>query len=124
MPQATDLEGVGVPGEVARIYGNQASTVNCTGTAQATAALIKSHSVEVVPSASNTGAIFSSSALVGTPHYFFNAQSTSAVIYGAVGDFMNGSQNGSFTLAQNKSAILWKYKQLAGNGYWCSKLTN
>jgi hypothetical protein len=123
MPTGDDLIGLGMPSELARSLGNSPNALACTGTSSATAATIKTHLVELVPSSSNTGAIFQSSAKVGSPHYFFNAQSTSAVIYVPSGDTFNGTLNGTFTLAQNKSAIITKYKVSAGAGYWASVLT-
>lgn len=123
MPTGTDLMGLGMASPLADALGNSPSQLACLGTGQTTAATIKSTNVELVPSSSNTGAIFQANALVGSPYFLFNAQSTSAVVYPPVSSYMNGTQNGSFTLAQNKAAILFQYKTASGNDYWWSNLT-
>lgn len=118
MPTADDLVGLGVQPTLASAIGNQPNSLGCLGTTQGTAAVIKTHNTELVPSSSQTGAVFQAAAKVGTPHYFFNAQSTSAVIYVQTGDSLQGTVNGTFTLAQNKAAILMKYKVSGTAGLW------
>lgn len=110
MPQATDLTGIGVPPEVARELGNQANTLTCAGTTSGTAATIKTTNTELSAASNQTGAIFQSSTKVGTPYYFFCSSSTSAVIYVPTSSYLNGVQNGTLTVAQNASAIVWQYK--------------
>lgn len=123
MPTADDLVGLAMPAQLASQLGNQPSSLACTGTTLGAAASIKTTNVEVVPSASNTGAVFQTSAKLGTPHYIFNAQSTGAVIYVPSGYFMNGTADATFTLAQNKSVVMWQYKRASGVGYWAANLT-
>lgn len=119
MPQAPDLVGLGMPPELARVLGNTANALTCTGTSQATAATIKTHNTELVAASSQTGAIFNSNSLVGSPFYLFTSSSTSAVVYPPTGQTLNGTQNGTFTLAQNKAAIAIQFKK----GSWSTVLT-
>lgn len=119
MPTGPDLVGLGVPGELAAVLGNTDSTVTCAGTAQATATSIKTHNAALSAASSQTGAILPSAAKIGTPYYFVCTSSTAAVVYVPVGQLLNGTTNGSFTLAQNKAGILWQYKL----NNWTSILT-
>jgi hypothetical protein len=109
---------------MAEALGNQPNALGCTGTAQATAAVIKTTNTELVPSSANTGAILQASAKVGTPYFLFNSQSTSAVVYPPTGGAMNGTTNGGFTIAQNKAAILWQFKTTTSSvDSWAALLT-
>lgn len=119
MPQATDLMGVGMPPHLAVELGNTSNALTCTGTALATAAAVKSTNTELVAASSQTGAAIQSTAKIGTPYYFFASASTSAVVYVPSGSYLNGVQNDSLTLAQNKAAIMWQYKL----NRWASNLT-
>lgn len=119
MATADDLVGVGLPPEVARLIGNTPNTLTCTGTTQGGAALIKAHATELSASASNTGAVFNSNSSIGAVYYLFCSSSTSAVVYAPLNETLNGAANGTITLAQNKAAIVWQYK----NNCWASVLT-
>jgi len=119
MPQSTDLTGAGLPPLLASLLGNQANALVTTGTSQTTAATIKTHNTELTTASSQTGAILPSNALVGTPYFVACPTSTSGVIYAPVGQTLNGSLNGSVTVAQNKCVILWQYKL----NNWVSNLT-
>jgi hypothetical protein len=110
MPQATDLMGVGIPPLAADELGNTANIVTCAGTGQTTATSIKTKNSELVAASSQTGAILPSSAKIGSPYYVVASASTAAVVYVPVGQYLNGAQNDSLTLTQNKAAILWQYK--------------
>ena len=124
MPTGDDLVGLGMPAQLAEALGNTPHALACTGTAVATAATIKTTNTELVPSSANTGAVLQASAKVGTPYYMFNAQSTSAVIYVPTSSVLNGTTNGTFTVAQNKAAILWQVKAAAnGVDHWAALLT-
>lgn len=123
MPTSDDLLGLGLSSPVADALGNQPTSLACTGTAQATGATIKSTLVELVPSTSNTGAVLSANAKVGSAVYAFNAQSTSALIYPPSGGYINNSLNFAFTLAQNKSVMLMQYKTIGTADYWSANLT-
>ena len=119
MPSSDDLQGLGMPSPLAQVLGNQPATLTCTGTTQATAALIKTTNTELVAAGSATGAILNSSAPNGSPYYLFTSSSTAALIYPPVGEVLNGTTNGTLSLAQNKAAIIWQYK----NNNWVSILT-
>ncbi len=116
MPTGDDLIGLGMPNMLAATLGNGPSVLTTTGTAQTTAATIKSHNVELTTAGSQTGAILPSTAKIGTLYYISNPTSTSGVVYVPVGHYLNGSQNAGLTVAQNKGAILWQYKA----SYWTS----
>lgn len=113
MPMATadTLTGLGMPPQLANALGANPHTLTCTGTTQATAAVLRSRNTEVSPAASQTGAIPPSTAPVMEPYFINNQQSTTAVIYVPVGHSLNGSLNGSVNLAQTKSIILYQYKR-------------
>ena len=125
MPQETDLTGLGMAPGLAVELGNQASTLVCLASSTQTgAAKVLTKNVELTAAdASHNSAILQSSDKVGSPFYFFTSTSTSAIVYVPVGDYLNGSQNAGLTIAQNKGAIMWKYKVLASVGYWTSTLT-
>lgn len=108
MPTSENLVGLGMPAQLAAILGNQNSAVTCTGTAQATAAPILTHNIELTAASSQTGAILPSGALIGTPYYAACVSSTAAVIYCPVGATLTGTVNNSLTLTQNQAAILWQ----------------
>ncbi len=119
MPTATDLVGLGMPPQLANVLGNEPSAVTCAGTAQATATIAKSKNVELTAASSQDGAIVAADSLIGSAHYFFNSSATTAKVYCPVGATMNGSSNGSVSIAQNKGAFVWQYKK----GAWASVLT-
>ena len=119
MPTSDGLMGLGMSPFLASQMGNQDSIVTCAGTSQATATLIKTHMPEFSAASSQTGAIFNASASVGNPHFLFCSSSTAAVVYPPVGQTINGTLNGSFTLSQNKMAIAIQYKK----GFWSTLLT-
>lgn len=121
MPQSDDLVGLGVAPQLAAVIGNQANTLTCTGSSsQSGAATVKTHNTELTAaSGSANSAVIPSTALVGTPWFFFTSSSTSAIVYVPSGHYLNGSLNVGLTIAQNKMAILFQYKK----GYWGSILT-
>lgn len=119
MPESTDLVGVGVPPYLANLLGNDDSILTTTTTSQSTAALIKTNNVELSTSGGQTAAILSASLPIGTPVYCFTSTATTALVFCPVGHTMNGSSNGSVSIAQNKAAIIWQYKK----NFWCSVLT-
>ena len=122
MPQATDLMGVGIGPFPAEQLGNTYSALTCAASSTQTgAAKILTKNVELTAAGGANSAIFQSSALIGSPHYFFCSSSTSAIVYPPVSDYMNGTVNQGVTIAQNTSAVIWKYKVTSGVGYWASK---
>lgn len=114
MPTADALMGLGMPAQLSDLLGGNPNALTTTGTAQATAAKIKSKNTELVTAGSQTGAIFNTSVQVMQPYFIVNPTATSGVIYPPTGDTLGGSVNGTITLAQNKSCIVWQYKK----GFW------
>ena len=121
MPTSNDLMGVGFPGELATILGNLPQQVAGAGTTQGTATNILTKNTELIPTVSQTGGILQSTALIGSPHWVFNAAATAVTgkVYVPSGHYMNGSLNGSVSLTEYQGAIIWQYKK----GYWASVLT-
>lgn len=119
MPTADNLIGMGVPPLLAQNTGNTPSALTATGTAQGTAATIKSTLVEITTASSNTGAILPADALMGTPYWAYNVAAPTAVVYVPSGHYLNGTQNAGLSVATNKAAVLIQYKK----GYWASILT-
>lgn len=118
MAASFELVGTGMPPQLASLLGGDPSLLTCTGTSQATAAVVKSKNTELSAASSQTGAILQKGSLYNF-HAFFTSSSTSAVVYCPVGDTLNGSSNGSLSIAQNKGAVIWQYKK----GAWASILT-
>jgi len=116
MPQETDLTGLGMSSQLAAALGNQPNIVNCLGTALSGAANVLTKNSELVASASNTGVALLATAHIGSPFYFFCSSSTSAVIYVPSGHYLNGTQNGTYTLAQNTALAIMQYKRT----YWAA----
>ena len=127
MPTETDLTGLGMAPSLAAELGNQPNVVTCTGTSsQAGAATIYTKNSELsAADSSHNGAILPAAAKVGSPFFLFTSSSTSAIVYPPVNHYLNGGTSNSLTVAQNKGAICFKYKQTAaGVGYWFSILTS
>jgi hypothetical protein len=118
MAAETELTGLGVAPQLANLLGGQPNVLTCAGTTQGAGAKIKSKNTELSTGASAYVAVLPSGALYA-PYFVFTSSSTSAVVYPPTGQYLNGSQNGSLTVAQNKAATFWQYKK----GYWASILT-
>ena len=124
MPTVSDLMGIGMPAAQAGRLGNTPTTLTCTGTTQATAATIPNgvHFFICAATAAANGALFATSAALGTPHWFSNppgASYATATIYCPVSGTMNSTSNGSLVLATGKNAVLIQTAQSA----WVSILT-
>lgn len=119
MASANELMGLGTPPQLAALTGANPQTVTCAGTAQGTATAILSKCAELSAASSQTGAILPSDGPLYQPFFVFTSSSTSAVVYAPSGHTLNGSSNGSLTVAQNKAATFWQYKK----GFWASILT-
>jgi hypothetical protein len=118
MPMATTdaLMGFGVPAQLASLLGGNPNVLTTTGTTVGAAAVLKSRNTELSTAASQTGAIPPTTAAVMEPYFITNPASTSAVLYVQSGHTLNGSLNGTKTLAQNSNTILWQYKKT----FWVS----
>jgi len=116
-PTSDDLVGLGLPGGIASELGNDPVTVTCAGTDQAHATLIKQKNVTLSAASSQTGAILPAAAKIGSPFYINCSSSTGAVVYCPVGHVLvntggaSSTSNGSATLVQYKSGIVWKASQ-------------
>lgn len=112
MPQGTSdaLMGFGMAAQLAATMGGNPSVLTTAGTAQGTAAVIKTKNVELLTAASQTGAIPPSVFPVMEEIMLVNPTATTGVVYVPSGHTLLGSLNGSFNLAQNKAAIMWQYK--------------
>lgn len=119
MATAEALIGLGFSAQAADLLGANPSTLTTTGTSQGTAAKILTRLVELSTASSQTGAILPAGYSVGVPFTVFTSASTTGVVYAPSGEYLNGTQNGSLSIAQNKAAIFVQYKK----GYWCSILT-
>lgn len=113
MPEATAdaLMGLGMPAQLSTLIGANPHALTTTGTAQTTAAVLKSRNSELVTAGSQTGAIPPSTAGVMEPYFLMTSAATTGVVYVPVGHTLLGTLNGSFNLAQNKAAIFWQYKK-------------
>jgi hypothetical protein len=124
MPCATDdaLTGLGMPAQMAALVGATTQTALAgVGTAQTGAALIKSKSVELIPTGGNTAYILNTFGL-NEPVFLFNnaASAVTALVYPPVGGtIQGGSSNASFSIAQDKGVWMWQYKRNA----WAAVLT-
>jgi len=119
MPQATDLMGHGMDPFLANDLGNTANAPTCAGTTRAAAATIKTTNTELTAAGGATGAIFQSTAKIGSPYYLFNSSATSAVIYVPSGSAINTVVDDTYTLAQNKAVTFMQYKL----HFWSANLT-
>ena len=121
MPIATAdaLTGLGFPGQQANALGANPHALTCTGTAQGTAAILKSRNTELVTAGGATGAIAPANAPVMEAYFIVNPTATSGVVYVPSGHSLNGSANAGVTVAQNKQVIFYQYKR----GQWTYNLT-
>lgn len=112
MPEATAdaLMGLGMPAQLSSVIGANPHNLTCAGTAQTTAAVLKSRNSQITTAGGATGAIPPSNAGVMEPYFIVNTTATSGVVYVPVGHTLFSTANGSITIAQNKAAILWQYK--------------
>src|ERR1700721_770892 len=122
MPQQEDLQGHGMPWPLAESLGNDPQQVTAAGTTQATAASVKvnDYLVEMLGGNASNGVVLPSNAKIGTPYYVVNSNASNAgLVYVALNQYLNTTQNGSLTINAEKSAIFIQYKL----NYWSSNLT-
>jgi hypothetical protein len=124
MPQETDLMGIGMPVQQAHILGNQSQKVTGTGTSQATGALLETNMAELTTAGGNTAFTLANNsndpADIGTPVYVANSTATAGLVFVPSGHTLNGTANGSLSIAQNKLAY---FVQFAVKN-WFSVLSN
>ena len=112
------LTGLGMPAQLAFLIGDVPLTQAGAGTTQTGATLLRGCMVELTAASSQTAFVLQKLG-PNTPYFLFNSISTAAVVFCPSGATMNGSSNGSVSIAQNKGAIVWEYKKDA----WCSIVT-
>lgn len=117
MPVATcdDLMGLGVPAQLSDLMGANPNALTCVGTAQATAAVIKSRNTELVTAGGQTAAVLPSTAKISQPFFVTTQSATTGLVFVPSGHSVNGSSNGSISIPQAKAAIIWQYKR----NNWC-----
>lgn len=119
MPTSDALTGLGMPPLLAKHIGANPSIVNGTGTAQVGAGKILTKNIELNTSGGQTAVIMPSDANVMDEYFIFNPDATTGLVFVPVGHTLNGTLNGSLSVAQNKAAVMWQYKP----SNWCSILT-
>ncbi len=118
MPTATDLMGLGMPGELAGLLGNQPQALTATGTTQAGAAAITAHLVTMTATGAD-GIILPITGKVGTPYYVLNSSASTGLVYCPVGHTMNTTSNGSVSVATHLGVLCIQMSK----GVWASILT-
>lgn len=111
MATQQDLMGSGLPAALATLLGNVPSSVTGIGTTQATGATLRSMT-SCVTAGGATAYTISPNASLSRLFFVFNGSSTTALIYppvGASAAIGGGATDAAFSLAQGKSAIIWKF---------------
>lgn len=116
MPLGTedDLTGLGMPPQLADLIGSQPITQAGAGTTQGTATSLRTQSVELTTAGGQTAFIVPAIIGINREVLVVNTSATPALIFPPVGGTMNGVLNASFSVAQNKPAVIWQYKR----GFW------
>lgn len=117
---ADNLIGLGMPPALAGALSGNVTTITCAGTNQGGATLITSKCSILNAASGSTGGVFPSSTQKGTGYFeqymIVNGtiSTASAVVYAPSGGFLNGTTNGSATLAAGRAAIAWE----VSSGVW------
>ena len=112
MATATNMMGVGYSAEQGLLMGFQVTTAAGAGTATATATVLKKDStaVTVTTASGQTAVRLPSDAPLMRPYLIRNSSSDAALIFPSTGGAINGgSTDGSFSVAQNKPTIFWRF---------------
>jgi hypothetical protein len=120
MPASSDdnLVGFGMNPIQASMLGANPVAVAGVGTSQTGAATLKGKSCELTTSGGQTAFIIPAVRGMQEPQHVFTSSATTALVFVPVGHTLNGTLNGSLSVAQNKAAILWQYNK----GFWASLL--
>jgi hypothetical protein len=127
MPDSRALTGVGVPPLVAELLGSTPQVIAGTGTTQAAAAALTSKNVSINAQTSQTAVYLpcATAAPIASrtlfEPFFLNystLSNASPIIFVGLGGYMNGTLNGSITLASGQAAICW---QQTGGVYYSVK---
>ncbi len=114
------LMGMGMPGELANIIGEDYSLAVGTGTAQVGGKILISGNVELSASGGQTAFVLPTSQLIAEAVFAVNPSGTPAVVFVPVGHTLNNVLNASLSIPTNKAAFFWMYK----NKFWASILSN
>lgn len=110
MALQTDLMGAGIPDVAARLLGNTPATFAGAGTAQTGATTIRSSMADLTTAGGATAFVMSSTTSITRLFFLCNTSSTTALIYPPSGGaWNNGSTDAAFSLAQNKTALAWRF---------------
>ena len=106
----TNLMGGGLPAQLAADCGLTVVAVSGVGTAQTGGTILTGGNFYVLTTASSqTAFVLPANATIGTSLEAFCKTSTTALVFGAAGETVQGgSANASFSVAQNKSARFTK----------------
>lgn len=109
MATQTDLMGLGMPGALATVLGNQPTTIAGIGTTQAGAAALRSMAA-LTTAGGATAFVIPAGTSLSRLFFLNNTSSTTALIFPpSGGNFNTGSTDASISLAQNKSMIIWRF---------------
>lgn len=114
MATPQNLMGAGLPAEVANQLGNVPATLAGIGTSQTTAATIRTSMTDLTATSGQTAFVMSSTGAITRLYFLSNSSvgATTALIFPASGGSINnGTTDASVSLAQNKTAIMWRYSQ-------------
>lgn len=117
MANTQNLMGASFTSLQAGLIGLDPSNVTGVGTSQTTAAAIISHLALVTGSASNTGAILPSGAVIGSPYFVLSVGGTAAKVYCPSGHTLNGTSNGGATFS---AAGMLIFIRTSTTAWWCS----
>jgi hypothetical protein len=128
MPFASEdaLTGLGMEPHLADLIGAQPNTQAGHGTTQNGATILLGQSNELTTTGGNTTFVFPTSPFateswdINVPIHCFCSSATTAVVYVPSGHKLNGTLNGSLSIAQNKAALFWQYS----SKNWVSILSN
>lgn len=110
MAIVTDLMGLGMPGPLATLLGNTPGTLAGAGTTQAAGTLISSSMAKLTTTGGATAFTFRSTTTISRLFFLYNSSATTALIYPPSGGTIVGlSQDAAFSLAQNKSVLIWHF---------------
>lgn len=114
MALQTDLMGAGIPDVAARLLGNNPTAYAGFGTAQATGTVIRQSMADLTTAGGATAFTLNSTAGITRLFFLCNTSSTTALIFPPSGGAINnGSTDASVNLAQNKTALVWRYSTTA-----------
>lgn len=113
MALTASLMGLGMPAELASILGNTPATLAGVGTAQTGATSLSSSMANLTTSSGQTAFVLRGTSSISRIFFLCNTTATTALIFPQAGGTIQGlSQDASFSLAQNKSCLIWHFSTL------------